>query len=442
MGLPIVTVNVVLRTATVSRAGFGTPIFIAPHNNFLERVRTYQSLNGVGDDFNSTDAVYIAAQAVFSHTPSVGVFKVGRVDTDSSVYTPKNVTTGAVYTIKVTLENGDTATLSYTAQAMDDATDVSTQLVSDINGNATLTGSITASLINDTVSVSGSVGYVVEASSNLLSTFTTSEGVADSLDAIDSEDDDFYFVTAQSHDQSYVIDLAAVVETKNRLYFTSSADFSALGVYNDASTDTPAKLAQLGYKRTAVLFSQEADTKFPELSYVGTNAPYSPDETSVVWDGREMSGFDIARGSNGIRLTATQMLNLDKRNTSYIARTAVGNRVLGGKTSSGEWIDNIRTADCVEARVSEGLNTLILNQAGGKLVGGIEGVSLCAAQVLKDLTPFVASKAFSGTPRVFTDNATIDQDTRTLRNLEFEAVLAGAIIRAVVNGTLTNDDEV
>mgnify|MGYP003649759331 CR=1 FL=1 len=343
---PIVTVNVTLQTATVSRKGFGTPLFISVHTDFAERVRTYSSLEGVAEDFISTDSAYIAAQAVFGNTPSVAAFKVGR---------------------RVALETA-----------------------------------------------------------------------GDALAAILEEDEDFYFLATDDHTNTFVLAMAAAAEARTLLYFVSSEEEDAITVVDSAgATDLVSLLKQGNFERTVSMWSQVADTTFPECAFIGVNAPYAPDEQAVVWSGTNIT-VPIAKNAAGNSLTSTQAKNLFDRNCNYVTTTAVGIRQLGGKTASGEWIDNVHTRDTIVARVQEGQEALILNQAGGKLIGGKVGIALSDAAIQASLNPFVSASSLSSFT-TDTTAATIDQNTRTLNNMKFAGVLAGSIIKVVINATLVNE---
>ena len=158
-----------------------------------------------------------------------------------------------------------------------------------------------------------------------------------------------------------------------------------------------------------------------------------------MWDGRSLPGISVAKNSEGNQIGSTAQTNLESRNMSYVINTSAGPRVVGGKVASGEWIDNIRLRDCMAARVQESLDTLILNQAGGKLPGGSTGVALAAAAIGKALNPFKSSKAITSYV-VNSDDAVVDPGTRELTGMAFDAILEGAIIRATVNGTLSNPE--
>lgn len=434
---PIVIVNVSLQTATVTRKGFGTPIFISSHNNFPERVRTYTSLTGVADDFNPTEAAYVAAQQIFSSTPSVAEFKIGRRLVDSTL-TPTEVADGSVHEVTLTVLGGDTLDISVVAGVGDDEEAVSTAIKVAIDASAL------ASKITSVVTGVGALGTLVLSRTTVNDSFSTSklskvtttlststELAAEVLDAITIEDDSFYFVTADDHSDVFVLAMAGAVEARTLFYFTANSYTTS---YSTPYT-VPSVLST--YERTVVFWSQAANTVFPECAYVGANATYAPDETAVVWSGIKVAGVPLALNEQGNKLTATQEKNLFDRSMVYHTTTAVGPRVLGGKTANGTWIDEVHIRDTIVARVQEAQEALVLNQAGGKLEGGRTGVALSDAALTESLTPFIASKAlesFTTDP----SSATIDQNTRTLSNMKFEGVLQGAIIRVVINGTLVN----
>lgn len=440
MGLPIAIVNIVLRTSTVTRAGFGTPIFISRHRNFDERVRTYQSLSALADDCFTDDAMYIAGTQFLANTPRVSAFKIGRRLADP-VFTPINIATGTVYSMTLSA-GGEEITLTYTASSGDDATDISAGLVADIPVDDPIEDYLTISDETGSVKVlpvSSSVDYTVDDKENLSIEYISTETAADCYNAIIDVDSDFYFITADDHTATFVTGMAATVQATEKVFFTSSQESSALATYTTAATDTPGVIKTNNYGRTTAMWHQSADTLFPECNYVAQNAPFAPDVESVTWDGRVLAGLPISLNTSGNPLTATQQLNLDARNCSYIVNTAAGARILGGKMGNGTWIDDQITLDCMTARVREGQEALILNQQGGKLPGGAEGVSLCEGALQASLNPFIAANSIESV-KIYTENATIDNQTRTLTGMEFDAELTGAIHRIVINGNLKNQE--
>lgn len=83
MTIPVSTVvRVTITTAPTfpSRAGFGTLLVVGTSGNIpsFERVRTYSSIDGVAEDFASTDEEFKVAQIYFSQNPTPAQLKIGR----------------------------------------------------------------------------------------------------------------------------------------------------------------------------------------------------------------------------------------------------------------------------------------------------------------------------------------------------------------------------
>ena len=79
----IIDLNISIKDAAVSRAGFGTPLILtgpafAHSVPFQGKVRSYSSLAAIADDgFESDSQAYLAAQAIFSQSPRPSIVKIG-----------------------------------------------------------------------------------------------------------------------------------------------------------------------------------------------------------------------------------------------------------------------------------------------------------------------------------------------------------------------------
>lgn len=436
MGLPISTVNIALRTAGATRAGFGTPCFISPNKASFSRTLTVTGTEGALDYFSENHPAYKYVSGVYTNSPAPTRVILGRQEAVSVELTPEAAVNGKVYEVTVEEETGAKATASFTATGTETASDIVTALQGDLATltNIDVTGTDTLVIADDT-----DVAVVTDIS-GMTEEYTTSETATQVMQAVREENDTFYFVSASDHTETFVLAMAQVVEGLEKMYFLSLQTAEDITTpYTVSGTSIAAKLKSLNYSNTAIIWDETADETYIEGNMVGFNAPYSPDENAVVWDGLALSGVDVAKNAEGNEINTTQQLNLDTYNYSYIATTAVTSRLLGGKTVNGTWIDEIRTKHCMAARIREGLDTLLMNQQGSKVVGGKKGINRCVGVVQKQLTPFLASNALESFV-VSGDNASIDQTTRTLNNLTFEAVLSGAILRVVVNGALVNQE--
>ena len=441
MATTITTVNITLRTATVSKAGFGTMLFLSSHRKFKEKVRSYVNMAGVSEDFSASDSAYKAASHAFGSSPSMTMIKIGRVESNLGFTIESDFDVTDTFSIGLVV-NDNVSVVSYVPIENDAAEDVISALKTAVDSDVGVYGvetSISGGGTTLVISQGTAESMLLGNTDNLEVSYIATEDYSKTLSDIEDEDSDFYFVTADARQEADVLNLASAIQSRKKVYFTSYDDQNALTTLSDSSNDIGALVKELNYTRTAVMFSQnQAD--YVECAWIACNAPYSPDESAVVWDSNELVGVPVAKDNTGRTLTVTQQLNLEVRNVSYVSVTSAGDRLIGGRFANGGWIDDVINGDCVAARVAERLDSLLLNQKGAKIQGGTTGKALCKAEVEKALQPFIASKALESFD-VSVDNANIDLSTRTLENLQFTGFLAGAIIRVIVNGVLTNSEE-
>lgn len=86
----IIKMDISRNTSSVSRAGFGTILFLGLNAKFSERVRLYSSLSAVSNDFSEETDEYLAAQKVFSQSPTPTTFKVARKGADEALNVAMN----------------------------------------------------------------------------------------------------------------------------------------------------------------------------------------------------------------------------------------------------------------------------------------------------------------------------------------------------------------
>lgn len=435
MGQPVAIVNIVLQSSSVTRAGFGTQIFIASHNQFPERVRLYQSISGVAEDFPEDSPVYAAAQSAFNNNPKITQFKVGR-RASSSTLTPVVQEDGGTYSFTVDA-NGLSATLTFTTATTSTATAIATGLVADLGSSDPIKDYVSISASADTVVVSGIAGAVFTVSDldNLTSVSESTETASEVLNAIREEDDDFYFVAAEDHTSQFQQDMALAIQSTEKVYFTSSQDPANYTTYGDLSTDSFALLHKGNFTRTISFYHHLADTRFPETTFISMGAVTAPDQQAITWFGQMLEGLPVSLNTSGKPLTATQRNNLDARNANYLWNTSAGVRTAEAKTSSGRWIDDQITMDCMTARVREGIEGLILNQPMSKVPANDDGLAMIKSAISFELEKFKRAGTIDSYD-VFTENAVIDPQTRVCTGIVFDAYLSGAIHRVIINGTL------
>ena len=74
----VTRVTISRETAMPTQIGFGTPLVMAYHTKFPERVREYESVDDMLDDgFTVNDPAVLAVQAIFSQSPRPASALVG-----------------------------------------------------------------------------------------------------------------------------------------------------------------------------------------------------------------------------------------------------------------------------------------------------------------------------------------------------------------------------
>lgn len=445
----IAKVQLSLQTEAVSQTGFSSSIFITNDQRFSERVRSYASIEGVAEDFATTDKAYIALQQAFSQSPSPSVVKVGRTASNltTASLTPQNVAENTQYVLTVGDGSGDFVTASYTAGSGDEAEDIVTALAGDIN--TVLSASVTASVAGtgssatlEIVANTSSDAYYIQDEENLTVEYTSTEAPADTLQAIIDEDNDFYFIGAYNHTEAYVLALAAAVEALEKQYFVCVADTDSYDAPTDPATDTIGMLQEGGYLRTSAWYHQDADTLFPEMGYIALGSVYTPG--TIEWANNTVAGSGIARNANGTKLTYTQRNNLDSKNANWVEYQGGVAVTRNGKTVKGELIDVVRSMDYWVARLTEGLQNKMINS--NKIPYTDSGIneirSVCNTVserlVTKEGSPNVLQET-NGYQFTFPRAADVDVADKLANTLRgtFVGYLAGAILLTEIQGVLT-----
>ncbi len=454
MAVDLAIANITLGTASVSRQGFGTILFAGKHNYFSERVRTYTGTASMVADGIPTDSnVYRAALGAFSQSISPSILKIGRQETTSE-FTPSDLSTGAVVSLDLNVNDETETTFSYTVIAADDEEAVVDALMTAIAANAGISGHITVTkdgsgntaklVIRQTVSDSD--WFTAKNILNLTETYvaTSTESAADTLEAIVAEDNDFYYYTAEDKSPTFIADTAAAIEAKMKYYRVSAYEAADLLATPAGSL---ASLVTNNYFRTNGIFHHEAESKFPEVAILAEIA-FAP-TGSVTYANRQVLSVSPSEGMvSGRALSTTQTGNLSKINATYIARvgSALDDPIItvGGASAGGEYIDNIVGRDNLQVDIEADFTNLLINQKASKVAfnnAGANQVRGVLQGVLNQYTPkgihnFI-EKDFTITIPDQSEFIAADKADRTFRQITFKATLTNAIHMLVVSGSLS-----
>ena len=432
----IVNVQITRETKSVSRAGFGTPNIMGVNKAFTALIQYYSDAASVLNDFLATDLEYIAAAAAFSQNPTVQRVGISRRKTsDNVVITVATVADTTEYTCTI---NG--TEFSFTSDADATAIEIAAGLVADINGGSEpVTASDNVDGTFDLDADVAGVAYSVKIDSRQTIAYATSQTMAEDLADISEADDDWYGLIYTLRTQADVEAGAAYIETVNKIFLTSNADSDIVDTTDAADTTTvAATLKAAAYARTGVIYHPSAATIFPEAALLGQILPLDP--------GSYTAAFKTLAGIAVTTLTETQKTNALAKNCNIYVLTGGVNITREGTVAEGEYIDIIVFIDWMQARMTENIFALLVNQPKVPYTdGGIAGVESEIIEVLQlgIARGGIAADDGDGNPGYTTtvpkaaDVSAGDKAARTLNDVNFTAILAGAIHAVDVDGTVT-----
>jgi hypothetical protein len=423
----IIEIQISRETSAVAQTNFNVPAFISAHTNFIERARVYSSLLAVADDFASTDSAYIAASKFFGQAIKPANIVIGRRQIPGATVNVLTVVASTAYTLTVS-----GVTVTYVSQALDTATLIASGLkaayeVTPVDG-VTLVDNLDGTL---TFSVAGEIDWSLKVSSNLSkANAPATETWSTSVTEVQNDNDTWYALAIESHNELDVLEVAGVIEAKKKIFGTSSA---TAAIKTTGTTDIFAQLQALGYQRTFGVFSNDADTQFPECAWIGFQLQEQPG--SNTWAYKALTGVTVSK------LSDTESTNIKAKAGSTYESVGGQSVTVGGKMFGGEWIDVMVFVDWLEARMTERLWFRMANSK--KIPYTAAGATIIESEIRAQLNDGirVGGLADNPTPVVrVPDVLSVAPNLRAQRifeGIEFEARLAGAIHFVKIRGTVT-----
>lgn len=427
----IVTVNITVQDASVSQAGFGTPMILTHEAAFgPELVRSYSSTTAmVTDGFSATGATVAAATAILAQNPKVTSVKVGIRGTTPTAQTRIMTVATAVddtdYTVTIngvafTVDSGSSATVAGIALLLHTAINAGGEPVTSTDN---LDG--TFDLIADAVGVLFGLSHTRD----LITQDDTSleDGIATDYAAVKAEDDDFYGVLMTSGSTLEAVALAAAVEADRKIFGFNSADSDIL---SDTGGNLFETLNTAGYNRTYAIFSQD-NFKYAAAAWMGKQFPKNPGE--ATWAFKSLAGVPVDT------LSDTQIDNIEVNEGNHYTSTKGLSMTLQGTMASGRFIDITRGIDWLTVRMQERMLQLLANS--DKIAYTQSGITALENEVRAQLAEAVRNNVITSdytvTPPLMADISSVDKAARVLGNLDFSATLAGAIHAVTVNGSVS-----
>lgn len=361
----VVDVVVSLGTSPIEQVGFEIPLFATPHNIFTERVRSYITLDSlVADGFAVGSPAHRWAENVFAGKFAPSSIKIGRITYDSTDITFDQTDYSGILTVNITVKTNttsfvksiSTASLSAATTPTQAATAVAAAIEADTDIGALVTAAATTNVVNVEPTASTtkvSVGYAMESEYKISNTGT--ETVAIALPLIADEDNNWYFLSAESHTDTDIKAVAAYAQSatppKMPIYSTADVD-----VYNASlSTDIMSELKDQSYD-VAGFYNQFADEDWSEGGVAGAIASIDPSfgETLHL---KTMPSVTVSK------LSPTQQEAIWNKNGNFYKTLKGVNVLWEGKLASGEYFDTVRFSHWLAAKIDEALFGYLYRQS-------------------------------------------------------------------------------
>ena len=264
--------------------------------------------------------------------------------------------------------------------------------------------------------------------------YVPSASVVTDIQAIQAVNDNWYALACTDRTVATVEAIAAYIETQIKIFGTASSDPNIIN--QPAGTDTTSVAAvfnNAGYARSFVLFSEEAAVDFPECAWFGAVLPLTP--------GSETWAFKMLASISTSDLSGTQESNAFAKQCNtyeYVGGVGITQR---GTVAAGEYIDIIRGVDWLTSQIQTNVYNLLVNSP--KVPYTDSGITSVEAQIRQALQLGIDNNFIASSPpyQIFVPTAASvssnDKANRILRNVKFQATLAGAIQAIQINGTVS-----
>lgn len=429
----IVSISLVTQSAAVKQPSFGVPLLLAATTEFAERSRKYQTLEAmVSDGFATTSAGYRMAAKLLAQNPQVESFRIGR--RANAPTTQYKLTPVAVNSAKydVTIEGVD---YTFTADASATAAEIATGLVTAFGSISgwTIATADTGTTVTLTSTTAGKVLNIRPWNIALIGIEEThaDAGVAADLDAILLESTDWYGFDMSTHCKAEVLAAAAWIESHKRLAIFSLPSSVAATSVAASATDLGASLKSSNYARSGSVYS-EATAEYAGAAALGRFLPTLPGSATL-----KFKTLNSVRTSN---LTPTQQTNAQDRNVNVHVEYGGNAMLTEGVVAVGEFVDVIRDRDWFESRLQTEL--FLLLKTANKIPFTDAGIVQVEGVIRKvgreaEVAGFLEPDSFAVTMPRASDVSTSDKAVRALTGIKFTGVIAGAIHKLTLTGTLT-----
>lgn len=440
----IIQITISRETQAIARASFGTPAIVSEFAESktlttFDRYREYASLTEmINDNWTTTDKEYIRVSKIFSQNPRPSKVVIGRKKPDTETV---ETWTEALTAIQVATQDWYAFTIDPTGQAnvtFDIDFVVSNSIVATING-------ITCDAVVFTTDQETTMGLLkteIETHAGLTDTVVTIGASPFRTMTIEKESGDITTATIVTTggatqptatitftEQDDVLETAAWAETQKKIFFLTDNDAT---IITAGTSDIPYQLEALNYDRSVSCYHSDltSNDQFFAEAWMGKMLPKDPG--SATWMFKSLSGI------TAVGLNSSQRTFALNKNCNIYTTTAGVDITENGKVASGEYIDIIRGIDWLESTIQETIYAELINV--DKVPYTDEGVAIIEGLLKEALDEGVRKgvlASYTVTVPLVADISDQDKIARTLPDIEFTGILAGAIHYIQIAGIVT-----
>lgn len=429
----VITHDVTVQDATVTRFGFGIALIAAAHNFWVERVREFEEASDLlASPYNvpADHEIYLSAARIKAQNPSPPTFKVGKLlgaITHIVELTPSAPVAGEVYSLTV-----DGEAVSVTADGTPTLAEICTALALAISAltDVTATGASGTQVVS-TGDTAGLVHSYEDLTANLSLKETTAAPtplLATDLAAIQAADDDWYELHLANGGEASINAAAAWVETEKKIFIAQTGDTAV--ATSASTTDIASDIQLAGYHRTGVLFHQRIGSQQPAAGWAGLMLPKLPGP--ATWANKSIAGVDKSP------LDATQRSALKAKNCNYYVDIRGLGFTLHGTAGSGRRFDLTAFLDWFDIGVSDRVILMLHNNDIVPYTN--KGIETARAQVLAQIEEGIALKLIDGEQPYAATAPTVseinpaDKGDRLLPNLGYFFTYSSGIEKVKIKG--------
>ncbi len=430
-------------TVGIARAGFGVPMIASANATFPERIRFYNTLADVDDDFAAGTPEYLAAEAMFSQSPRPSRIAIGRCGLKPTLRYQINVADildSTAYKINVSGPGITSTEVSITSDASATNDEIIAALVTALNavvGNNYLAAVVAGASDTDHLTVTADAAgnwfslEVVDTSQLTIKMTHADPGIATDLAEIQLESDEWYCLHTLYNSEAYVLAAAAWIETQKKIYVFDVCENEAI---NEAVSfgDTLDEIFDAGYARTMGAYHPDPSAMMA-AAWMGRVLPIDPG--GVTWKYKTLAGV------NPVVLTGTHKTNLRARKANSYERVSGRSITWEGTAGSGEFLDVKRDLDWLEDDMMKAVFGAL---AGANKVPYTDaGVGIVENEVKGSLRRAVRKGVLAADPApvvtvpLVAEVSDADKVLRVLPDVSFSGTLAGSIHKVTITGVVS-----